>query len=251
MKKFERLEKIRAMTREHKYVLITEMIRELHTSESTVRRDIEELEKEGCLFRSQGSIIWNDKNKQYLENIYYRQIQNSDIKQKIAEKAVSIIQPNETLFFDTGTTMLSLAKTLDENLPLTVVTNDLEIALALENKYNVSTVMLGGFVKRGTHTIIGTMGNSMLEGIYFEKVFFSPAGITEEGFSFLNLQAMDIRKKVTSNADKIIMVADSSKFGKRSSVLGFTFNQCDILYTDRCDNQWKEKIEPYMDIITG
>lgn len=223
----------------------------MKVSESTVRRDIKELEDKGLVIQSQGTIIWNDNSNHLHENIFYRKVQNSDKKKKISLLASKIIEPNETLFIDTGTTMLELVKYIKEDIPLTVVTNDLEIAIELENKYNTTTIMLGGIVKRGTHTIVGDcMNNHIFDTIFFHKSFFSPAGITDEGFSFLNIQAMEIRKKVLEKSEKMIMVADSSKFGKRSSLLGFTFNQCDTLFTDECPPEWYAKISPSLKIVT-
>ena len=227
------------MTQSHKYVLISNLIKELNTSESTIRRDIKDLEDQGLVLLSQGSLIWKDDSNVFRENVYYREIQNADIKERISLEATKIIEPNETIFIDTGTTMLQLAKNLDEGIPLTVITNDLEIALELENKFNITTIILGGVVKRGTHTTTNDFLSNFLDNIHFQKSFFSPAGISEDGFSFLNIQAMAIRKKVVSQSEKLIMVADSSKFGKRSSVRGFSFSDCDMLFTESCPDSWR------------
>ena len=249
IKKFERLQAIKEITEKHKFIQITDAVNKLNTSESTIRRDIKELEDQGYVILSQGSIIWNDKKNQYRENIYYRQAQNLEPKKKIAMRALDLIVPEETIFIGTGTTMLEMVKNLPDDIPLSIVTNDLEIALSLENKYNITTIMLGGVVKRGTHTVVGNMANDILNNIYFQKVFLSPAGITEEGFSFLNIQAMEIREKVVKNCEKMIMVSDSSKFGKRSTVTGFSLSQCDTLITENCPEEWYVKISDYMKII--
>jgi len=127
--------------------------------------------------------------------------------------------------------------------------SDLKIALELENKYNVTTIMLGGIVKRGTHTTIENTGTEFLNNVCFQKAFFSPAGISDEGFYFLNLQAMDIRTKIAEKSEKMIMVADSAKFDKKATVLGFPFSECDILVTDTCSQEWKDKISPSTHII--
>ena len=225
------------------------MIRDLHSSESTIRRDIEELVSKNLVIRSQGAVIWNDKSNLYKENVYFRTEQNLLTKTKITKIAAELIESREMIFIDTGTTMLELAKNLSEDCNLSVVTNDLKIALELENKYNVTTIMLGGIVKRGTHTTIENTGTEFLNNVCFQKAFFSPAGISDEGFYFLNLQAMDIRTKIAEKSEKMIMVADSAKFDKKATVLGFPFSECDILVTDTCSQEWKDKISPSTHII--
>lgn len=83
------------------------------------------------------------------------------------------------------------------------MTNDLRIAIELENKYNVSIIVLGGFVRRGTHTVISDIGH-VLDSFHFQKAFFSPAGIdVSGGFMFLNLQAMEVRRKGESVGGKM------------------------------------------------
>ena len=250
IKKFERQQAIENIAKGRKYVQISDVTKELLVSESTIRRDIEEMENKGLLIRSQGSIIWNDRTSEYLENVYYRQDQNINTKKQLAIPAAQLIEPNDILFIDTGTTMMELAKNISDDMNITVVTNDIQVALILENKFNVSTLILGGFVKRGTHTVIGSMAERNLEGIYFQKVFLSPGGITEEGFTFYNMQAMDVRLKVVNNAQQVIMVADSTKFGKRGFTFGFPFEKCNVLVTDFKDEDWIRKLSSDMKIIS-
>lgn len=237
------------MAQKHKYVSIEDVIKTLQVSESTVRRDIDELETKNLVFRSQGMIVWNDKNNQYLENIFYRRIQNLDVKKRVSACAAKLIEPNETIYIDTGSTMMELVKNISDDTPLLVATNDLEIALALENKFNVTTIMLGGIVKRGTHTVIDNMSSEILDNLNFQKAFFSPGGIIESGFTFLNIQAMEIRRKAAIHSESMIMVSDSRKLGKRSSVLGFTFKECDTLFIDTCPDDWRRRIEPHTNLV--
>jgi DeoR/GlpR family transcriptional regulator of sugar metabolism len=167
-------------------------------------------------------------------------VQNQDIKKQLSSAVVETLRPNETIYIDTGTTMMELVKQIPDNLPLVVVTNDLEIALELEHKFNVTTIMIGGTIKRGTHTVIDNGEDHVIDSFNFQKVIMSPAGIIKEGFTFLNYQAMSIRQKATKRAEQLIMVADSSKLGTMASVLGFHFSPSILLYTNKCDEDWKK-----------
>ncbi len=155
------------------------------------------------------------------------------------------MEENDTLFLDTGTTMLELAKKLPD-ITLTVVTNDLRIAIELENKYNVSIIVLGGFVRRGTHTVISDIGH-VLDSFHFQKAFFFACRSIDVsgGFMFLNLQAMEVRAKA-SVGGKCVMIADHTKFGKKGFIKGFELSDCDLLITDCFPSDSKTDWETFL-----
>lgn len=253
MKKFERQKEIESLVKGHEYVLLSAISPVLNCSESTVRRDIDEMEQKGLLTLNQGAVIWNEnnaENNRQKEMIYgYRKNQNADIKKLLGVRAAESVVQEDTLFIDTGTTTLELARHLPD-IPLTVVTNDLLIAMELENKYNITTIILGGYIRRGTHTIIGGMAMALLENFRFQKAFFSPAGIDPEGdFMFFNLQAMEIRQKVRSISEQCIMIADHTKFGKKGFVKGFSFEQCNLLIADNIPEKWQAFLKPRVEFV--
>ncbi len=251
MKKFERQAAITEMVKGHNYVLITDIINKLHASDATIRRDIKEMEERRLVTRNQGAVIWNDtQDEQHKELVFYRQSQNIDSKKELGKYSASMVRQNDTLFIDTGTTMLELARNL-EDIPLTVVTNDLPIAMELEKKYNISTIVLGGCVRRGTHTMVGSIALNNLKDFHFQKAFFSPAGIDQEGeFMFFNLYAMDVRQKAASASEEIIMVADHSKFGCKGFIKGFGFSQCSCLITDQVNDSWNAFLDGKLKVFT-
>lgn len=251
MKKFERQAAIAEMVKGHNYILITDIIKKLNASDATIRRDIKEMEERNLVTRNQGAVIWNDmQDEQHKELIFYRQNQNVDIKKELGKYAASLVRQNDTLFIDTGTTMLELAKNL-EDIPLTVVTNDLPIAMELEKKYNINTIVLGGCVRRGTHTMIGSIALNNLKDFHFQKAFFSPAGIDKEGeFMFFNLYAMDVRQRAAASSEEIIMVADHSKFGRKGFIKGFGFSQCRFLVTNELNDDWKDYLEDKTEVLS-
>lgn len=249
MKKFERQATIQEIVKSNNYILISEIIEKVGCSESTIRRDIDELERKGLLTRKQGSVMWNENLAQNRESFQFRQIQNVEAKKVIGQFATTLIVPNDTLFIDTGTTMLEMVKSLP-NMPLTVVTNDIVIAFELENKSEISCIVLGGIVKPGTHTLMGSLPVSNLDGFYFKKAFFSPGSISkDDGFMFFNMQAMEVRNKVQKISQEKIMVADNSKFDQRGFVKGFSFDQIDVLVTNSITTEWENFLSQYLKVL--
>jgi DeoR/GlpR family transcriptional regulator of sugar metabolism len=251
LKKFERFAAIEKLLQQHDYVLIHDICQELDVSESTIRRDLDEMMKQNLLFRNQGAVIWNKQNNAHMENVYYRQVQNIDQKKVIAQLAAAMIQPGDTLFIDAGTTMLEMVRCIDSKMPLTVVTNDLQVALEFENKYNAIVVTLGGILKQGTNTVTGPIAVRGLDGMHFNKMFISPAGMTREGeLMFYNMQALEERVKAKNASQELIAVMDSSKFDKSCFVTGFHFADCSALVTDRITKDWRTVLAPHMRIVT-
>lgn len=130
MIKLTRQKEIEKIVKGRDFVAIADIPQLLGCSASTVRRDIKEMESRGLLTQSQGVVIWKAKSperEQQHEIIYhYRQSQNVDIKRQLGAYAANFVEENDTLFLDTGTTMLELAKKLPD-ITLTVVTNDREL----------------------------------------------------------------------------------------------------------------------------
>ncbi|MCC8194194.1 MAG: DeoR/GlpR family DNA-binding transcription regulator, partial [Deltaproteobacteria bacterium] len=187
LKKIERRNQIEAIASRSDYVALAALAPQLGVSESTVRRDIEEMENEGLLFRNQGLIIWNHPDQSHQEKVYFRSTQNVEVKQALARKAATLLEPNDVVFIDTGTTMYQLAKAVGNDLPLTVVTNDLAIALELETRTAINTIVLGGAIRHGTHSLVGGFADRNLEGLRFAKMFVATGGISlDDGFMYFN-----------------------------------------------------------------
>ena len=249
--KLKRHIEIEKLVRSVEYMMISDISSQLKVSESTIRRDLKEMSDKGLITVHQGAVIWNSKENKHHENIFYRKAQQIDKKRELAIVAVELINQGDVLYIDTGSTMLELVKSIDAGMLLTVVTNDLEIAMELENKPNISIIILGGQVKHGTHTVIFNPSNQMLDYMHFDKMFISPGGITKEGgLMFFNIQALEERKKIRKASREMIVVMDSSKFDKNCFISGFQFSECSTLVTDEISHDWKRHLVQHMRIIT-
>ena len=207
-----------------------ELMDKFGISIETVRRDLAFLEERGLLERVYGGavkkrLISVEPNYKNRENVNGRE------KSAIAREAQKMISSDESIFFDLGTTVLSIARRLDEKKKIRVLTNSLRSALALSEKGQEVTIT-GGKLRGGEFSVSGSIAEATMKHFNIDKAIIGVAGITEEGITDFNLEEALVRERVIKNADKVIAVADYSKFGIR-----VTYNVCDasdidVLITD-------------------
>ena len=129
----ERQNHILSMLGENGKVLIPELCTLFSVSAVTIRNDLNELERQGKIKRTHGGAIPLSKTAREL-NFQQKQVKNMDVKLALAEYAASLVEDGDTLVLDTGTTMLALAQKLLTKKNLTIVTNDLKIAMLIDEQ---------------------------------------------------------------------------------------------------------------------
>jgi DeoR/GlpR family transcriptional regulator of sugar metabolism len=227
----ERLKKIENLVAEKSFLTICELVAEMKVSESTIRRDIESLEKENKLIRSHGGVMAAEQANFNL--VASRENRNIGIKRAIGMTAVSLIQEGDSVFFDSSTTVLEVVKNLNPAMQITAVTDDLVIALELERKNISNIVVLGGTLRNGTHSLMGTIAEANIGSMFFTKVFIGAGGISLEGHVMnYNLQASELRKKTIAMSDKVILVTDDSKFYKKAFTTVVTLDKINTIVTN-------------------
>ena len=178
MLKSERKQVILEQLKDHRTVSLDSLVHILKTSESTVRRDLDELESEQKLRRIHGGAE-NIHFLQEEESNQEKSIKNIQFKQKIAEKAASLIQDHDVVFIDAGTTNELLIQAI-HNHRVTIVTNSIHHASKLVER-NIPTVIVGGTVKRSTDASIGGVALNQIGQLNFDKAFIGAVIII--GFS--------------------------------------------------------------------
>jgi DeoR family fructose operon transcriptional repressor len=165
MRILERIERQRKAT-------VTELCERFHVSSATIRSDLRDLEAGGLLIRTHGGAMVKSKTGLELDMVQ-RGTQHLAEKRRIAERALELIEDGDTIILDTGTTCLELARLLGHRRDLTVVTNDLPIALCLESVETVRVLFMGGLVRRNHHcTVIhGSASRDILAGLSVDKAF--------------------------------------------------------------------------------
>ena len=228
----ERKAKILELLNKNRKLLVPELCEYFKVSPATIRNDLRELGEGGMLKRTHGGALLNDKAR-YEPDSSQKQVSYPSQKKLIARMAASLIDDGDTIALDTGTTTMELAKLLVGKKGITVVTNDLQIASMLETAGDVSVILTGGILKKKFHCLIGPLAISSLNGLHVDKVFMGTNGITaEHGCSTPDLEQAEIKSCMAGIASEIIVIADSSKFGRKSFAGFLSADRIDKIVTD-------------------
>lgn len=196
-------------------VSLEDLVNLLKTSESTVRRDLDELEAEHKLRRIHGGAERIHPLQEELTN-QQKSIKNVQAKQKIARQAVQLIEAGEVIFIDAGTTTELLIDQL-EGVAITVVTNSIHHAVKLVEK-NLKTIIIGGDVKSSTDACVGPVALKQIAGLNFDKAFIGINGIDEAFLTTPDMAEAAVKAEIIRNSRQTYVLADASKLGQVSFV---------------------------------
>ena len=211
----ERHKFILSKLHEKGYVNVLELCKELDVSGVTIRKDLKLLEDKALLFRSHGgATIHNpytiDKPVNEKENI------RREEKSLIGQTAAALIVPNDAVIIASGTSVLALAKHIQPKGHLTVITGALNVALELLHRQEIEVIQLGGYLRNSSTSVTGSYAEKILEDFSCSKLFLGVDGIDMEfGLTTTNIMEAHLNQKMITTAQKTIVLADSSKFGKR------------------------------------
>ena len=212
---------------------VNELCTYFNVSPATIRTDLNELERMGILKRTHGGAISNSSISNYEPTSQEKEEQYVAQKKAISLAALDYVKPGDTIAIDTGTTTLVFAKAI-VNIPnLTVITNDLHIAMFLEQSVNTTVIMLGGYIRRHFHCTMGQSVVDALAPLHIDTTFLATNGIsTDRGLSTPNMEVANIKKEMIKNSQNVVLLVDSSKIGKNALATFATLNEVDVLITD-------------------
>lgn len=227
----ERREKIKELVKRQRIVKVNEMASLFQVTEETIRRDLENLEKEGYLKRSHGGAIFVDKDKKeqpFLE----RKVTNVKEKQYIANIAVGHIEENDTIILDASSTAWYMSKILPD-IPMKVLTNSLKVTTELADKVNIEVILIGGTLLKESLSFIGHNALEMLEKYNATKAFISFKGVDlESGLTESNEQQALLKRKMLNISQKRYILVDQSKFNKKAFIKVEDFKAADAIISD-------------------
>ena len=240
----ERKRIILELLKENSRVDIQGLNRILKASESTIRRDLRELEDNNLLKRTHGGAI-SLQNVNFEPTFLEKEISNGGMKKAIAEKAADFIRDGDVILLDSGTTVHYLAKELKRFKKLTVVTNAIPVAQELQHHDGVELVFLGGTLRKGILSLVGPFAEMVLGMLRVDKAFIATNAIhPEHGLSTPNIDEANIKRRMIESAKKTILLADASKIGEMSLVKFADLNDIDIFVTD--DRAAKDMLSGFM-----
>ena len=205
---------------------------ELGVTDETVRKDFELLEKRGELIRTHGGASRPDKIREE-QPFTERQAVRREEKQAIARLAASRIQANETIFLDASSTVLTLTEFLPD-LPLTILTNALNVFTALADRPNLDLICTGGLFDPKSRSFIGLTAEKSLQRYNIHRMFFSGNGLhLERGVSESNARQAAFKERVIANAEDVVFLADHSKLSRKSAFFFAEIADLSCLITDK------------------
>lgn len=233
-----RKSKIKDLILEKKSVTVTDLANKFSVTEETVRRDLKQLESEGFLTRTYGGAFIQDG----VENTVDLSIRETTFirsKQAIATCCRKLIHNGDSIFLDSSTTALAIAKAVSD-MRLTIVTNSLMIINELCDCANIHLVCIGGNYTPSDKAFNGHITQMNLETFFLDKAFMSCRSLSiEHGVTDSLEHVAAVRKALVGRSEEIYLVADFSKFDKTSFIYITDFDEITGIITDRkLDSNW-------------
>ena len=235
----ERKNRILELLQENGIVKVNALSENLGISEVTVRNYLTEMEKMGLLTRVHGGAI--SSYKPCSMNFNQRLETNQSEKESIAAKISEMIEPNDTIMLNAGTTTLLVFRHLPADYNLNIVTNSISIALEASSNPNYNVTLVGGQVNSKYHFTYGSDAIEQIKNYHANKLVLSVDGIdTESGFSTYYSEETHLDKAMIKQSDICIIAADKSKF-RRNAFAKISDIDCADFIVTTCNLNSEEK----------
>lgn len=227
----ERRLKIAEIISKDKSISVSELSKLFNVSESTIRRDLHVLEEKGFIQRTHGGAILKT-GTHYEPAFFEKEEVELEAKRKIGKIAASLIEEGDTILLDSGTTTLEIARNL-KNMRLTVVTNSPLIAIELSKYEDIELIVTGGIQRWRTKALVGPIAEMVIKQFKVDKAFIGTNAISfEDGLMTPDLIEANTKKAMIEVASEVYVVADHTKFGKKSFVKFADLKDITAIITD-------------------
>ena len=232
MTKEERHEMIMEALIKHGSVQVSDLVSMLDVSAVTVRKDLTDLEKSDKLYRSHGKAVLVNP---YINNrsVNEKERLSTDEKHAIGREAARLITRDDSIAIASGTTVHALARNIQPIHKLTVVSASLAVSNILSQHENIDIIQLGGMLRHSSLSVVGEYAADILSQCSFSKLYLGVDGIDFEfGITTTDMREATLNQKMIAAAQKTIVLADSSKFGRRGFAKIADIDVVDIIITD-------------------
>lgn len=215
---------------QHNSVLVSELATKLNVSSVTIRKDLTELEKEKKLYRNHGKAILinpyiNDRNVN--EKFYVEE------KRLIGICAAKLITAKDSILIASGTTMHYFARQIHALEHLTVITASLQVSEILSQDPDIDIIQLGGLLRHSSLSVVSKYAEMMLSNFSCSKLYMGVDGIDlDYGITTTDMMEANLNRVMMQTAQKTIVLADSSKFGRRGFSKIGDMEEVDHIITD-------------------
>jgi len=228
----ERRRRIQEIISQKKRILVKEISNNFNISEVTIRKDLEILEKRGILTKVHGGAILNQSSIIDLaltekERIYPRE------KDRIAQKAQEMINYGDVIILDSGSTTTQIARHIKFKKGIKVITNAINIASELAAS-EIELILTGGILREKSFSLVGPIAEDTLRKVTADKLFLGVDGVDFHfGLTTPNVLEAKVNELMVKAASEVILVSDSSKFGRRRMGVIDKITTVDKIITDK------------------
>lgn len=216
----------------HESAQVTDLANLLNVSPVTIRKDLTELEKANKLYRSHGKAILinpyiNNRNVNEKEKL------NTNEKRNIGRVAAQLIERDDTIILASGTTVHALARAIKPIHKLTLITASVAVSNILSQEEDIDIIQLGGIMRHSSQSVVGRNAERYLNEVACSKLFLGIDGIDFGfGITTTDIREAELNQAMMHTAQKTIVLADSSKFGRRGFSKIANIEDIDIIITD-------------------
>lgn len=231
---------------ERRQARVEELSAELAVSPVTIRRDLDYLYGKGYLVRRHGGAmpVASGVDSAPEKKLEEKDVLNIDEKTRIAECATSLVKEGDTLFMNSGSTILAFIRALEDR-KVKIVTNN-AAAITIRRNPSIELFILGGEYREQSRSLVGEFALAAIRNIYSGLTFIGTNGLSlERGLTTSVYQECSINQAMIANThDKVIVLADSTKMGKVSNFVSSPLSAIDIVITDEgCPEDYRRGLE--------
>ncbi|HEP4259317.1 TPA: DeoR/GlpR transcriptional regulator [Streptococcus pyogenes] len=233
-----RLERIIQLVSQKKKIDVNSLSEQLEVSKVTIRKDLDKLESKGLLRREHGYAVLNSG-----DDLNVRLSYNYNIKRRIAEKAAELVQDNDTIMIESGSTCALLAEVLYQTKRnIKIITNSCFIANYIRQYSSCQIILLGGYYQPNSEVTVGPLLKEMISLFHVNRVFVGTDGFNKDlGFMGKDMMRSEGVRYMADAAEEVVILTDSSKFSKTSLVHQLSLADVNRVITDQAlDKQTQE-----------
>jgi DeoR family glucitol operon repressor len=219
--------------REQGRTSVNDLATHFNITGATIRSDLRQLELANLVTRRYGGAEAISQPIAEDRTIDEKTALNQNIKQRIGAKAASLVHDGESIILDNGSTTLQMVPWLVERVALTVMTNSLHIMNeAVARDSNMNLLMPGGTYRKRSASFHGGLAEQAFRAFFFDKLFIGADGFDIEQGTTTFIEAYQVSQAMCQAAKQIIVVTDSSKFGRKTPNVVVPIDKIDIVITD-------------------
>ncbi|MGR5144615.1 DeoR/GlpR family DNA-binding transcription regulator [Photobacterium sp. DNB23_23_1] len=246
----ERQQRIISLLKELGKVSVQELSNRFSVTTPTIRADLKSLHSRGLITKTHGGALY--KEPQSHSHQAFIRPGDEHRKSIIGLASSKLIHSGQTIFIDSGTTTYQLARQLPSLNDITVITNDLKVALSLENSPLVNTIVLGGSLNKGKHCTYHIGMEAMIHKLSIDIAFMSASGFKAETGAFSSdMNLAESKKIVVNQAEQVVVLCDYSKLDKASLACYISSEKIDTLVTDKMPLNRKIYEDANIELVVG